>query len=266
MINLVKRYNKILKKPPRKYNPRAKVSFSPNSLGTPCLRKCYYQFTKSPEERGFPLKVARILSLGNLIGDHLADTFRKDGILVDYHNPDGTIPVVFGKECREFPINAPTLDIHSGFIDGVFICEGRLYIGEFKSINDNQFSNLREPKPEHLIQGVTYLHLFNKKLKNGDYSHITQLDGFDKAEGVVFLYYCKDNSFLKEFFVSDTAEIFKQVVQRIVYIQNIVYVQNIDENTELPEKTEYFCDSCAYQKRCSLDMKAPRHGGLVTCQ
>jgi len=217
----------------------------------------YYVYTKSPKEKGMDLKSSRIVELGNLVGDHFSAMLRKAGILVDYRNEKGKIPLVFGKPCEEFPIRSEKLGITFGFIDGVIVKEGVLTLAEYKSIGNDGYTGLSEPKPEHLIQGVTYLKVFNLMLRQGKFKHIKELDDFIRAEGITFLYYNKNTSYIKEFYIpeEDSMATFKEVVDRILYIQAL------NADTPLPEKTSFFCNGCAYQKRCEADQYAPRHGG-----
>lgn len=256
-MSLVKVYNKAIKRPAFAYNPSAKPGFSPSSLGEKCVRKVYYAYNKSPSETDFPLKAQRIMKLGDLVGDHFSDIYRKAGILIDYYDASGKTPVIFKKPCKEFPIRAPKLGINWGFIDAVVIENGKLFLGEYKSINERGFIALTEPKPEHLVQGVTYFHVFNHMLRNGDFKHIKELVGFERAENITFVYYGKNVSELKEFVISDTSSVFKKTLERISY------VMGIGEGDELPEMTENFCADCSYAKRCTAEQLAPRHGGLL---
>lgn len=221
----------------------------PSMLGTACMRKLYYSYNRVEEDRAIPIRGLRIMELGNYVGDMFNDVYRESGIQIDYYNEDGTphhkfpnAPVNY-----EFPIEAPELDIKSGYIDLVGVVDGKLILGEFKSIGQNGYSNLNQVKPDHLIQGVTYLYAFNKLLREGRYKHIKELDGFERAEGIYFVYLKKDDSSKKEFYVSEADEVFKQIVYKIQAVKDLTAAK------QLPQKTPEWCSSCPWEKKCKAD-------------
>jgi hypothetical protein len=227
-------------------------SIKPSILGSPCLRKVYYSYNKAPEDIPFPLTSSRITSLGNAIGKMLFDAFDKQGVVVRFRKPDGTYHVDqhTGEVDFEFRLTSPELGIRLGKIDAVLILDDGLWLGEFKSINDRGFKELKAPKGDHTIQGVLYLYLFNKALKEGEFKHIPELAKFDKANGIRFLYYYKDKSELKEFFITTADELFRQIVLKIEQ------VKWFSENNQVPPPTEDYCRTCAYQFRCQKNKKA----------
>lgn len=222
-------------------------------LGTPCMRKLYYSTAKVPEDYAFPLDGKRRTVLGDAIGDLLYETFKKAGIAIDYIDPEtGEIPINkhTGKPDPEFQLKCPELLVKKGKIDLVCVIEGELWLGEFKSINDRGFYNLNgRPKEDHLIQGITYFYIFNMLLKQGKFKHIKALDGFERAKGIKFLYYNKDKSKQIEFPVTEADEYFKHIVHKI---QNVKY---FIDNDILPPKTEHYCKSCSWRKKCSQNQK-----------
>lgn len=220
-------------------------------LGSPCIRKIYYSYNKSPEDIGFPLANSRIANLGTAIGKMLADAFYKEGIAIKFRKPDGTYEKDYdGSDDFEFRVTSPDLGVKLGKIDVVAVLDDGLWLGEIKSIHDFGYSELKGPKPDHLIQGVLYLYLFNKALKDGEFSHIEELKGFEKANGIRFLYYGKNKSEIKEFVVTTADEVFKLIVTKIQQ------VKWHSENDVLPPMTPDYCNSCSWKDRCAKNKKA----------
>lgn len=235
------------------YVPKFKIK--PSVIGSPCMRKIYYTSSGMEPDYPFPIEGKLRMKMGDAIHHMLSDVFRESGELIDYHNPDGTIPrqykgkdsagkPILGEENREFPISFPELFIASGKIDGVMVIDGKLWIAEFKSINQKGFSGLMQPSPDHMIQATTYYYVFNEHLKAGKYAHIERLRGFQKAEGVLYLYVNKDDTNQKEFAMTEQDELFALIVQKITSI-----VDDYNSKT-LPPKTQDYCYSCPYRDSC----------------
>lgn len=260
MSNLAKAYNKLIKPRPSFYNPKSAPNMSPSALGSPCYRKVYYDFSKAPKENKIPIKLARLWRLGDVIGDHLIETFRKDKDIqvIDYNLPNGKPQMSFGKVRKEFPVDEPKLALRSGFLDMVFIEENKLKMAEFKSINENGYEKLNAgPAYKNVVQTVIYLFVFNIKLKKGDYKHIKALDGFTRLEEAHLLYYEKNSSKVKSFRLENLVDTFKQIVSKIIIIKSVL------ETKILPAPTQDYCKSCDYAKRCFKNALAPREGGYI---
>lgn len=215
------------------------------------MRKLYYSYNKAPEDIPFPLTSARITNLGTAIGEMLFTAFDKEGVVVRFTKPDGTyyIDEHTGKPDYEFRLTCPELGVKLGKIDLVLILDDGLWLGEIKSINDRGFKELKGPKPDHTIQGVLYLYLFNLALKEGKFAHIPKLAKFEKANGIRFLYYWKDKSELKEFIVTSADQIFKNIVLKIET------VKHYSETGVLPPPTEDYCNTCTWKFKCAKNSK-----------
>lgn len=219
----------------------------PSMLGSKCLRKVYYSSASVPEDYGFDLDGKKRMKLGDAIHEMLHSTFKKSKMLIEYYNPDGTIPRDWkdpSKEDREFPLVCPELFIKKGKIDGVMIIDGKLWLAEYKSINQRGFMSLAAPKDDHVVQAVTYLFVFNKLLAEGKFSHIKELEGFTKADGVRWLYVNKDDTQMKEFMITQADEIFTKIVEKILKIH-----AHFEAKT-LPPKTDDWCKSCNWREKC----------------
>ena len=248
MKTLIDVFNQTLNKEPswkksKDFKPSFKIK--PSMLGSKCMRKCYYSSSGVPEDFPFPLDGKKRMKLGDAVHDMLHEVFKEAGVLIEYYNPDGSIQKDWtGKNDFEFPLTSPELFIKKGKVDAIVILDGKLWVVEYKSINSNGFNELAQPKGEHIIQATTYYYVFNQHLQEGKFSHIKELQGFTKAEGVRYLYVNKDDTNFKEFVYSDTDFIFQQIVQKIVDLK-----QAFDSKT-LPPKTQDWCQSCSWRNKC----------------
>lgn len=249
-MKLTKLFNDTLMAEPE-YVSKAEPHFKirPSDLGSPCMRKVFYSSGMVPKDYGFDLDGKKRMALGTAVNDMLIKTYRKSGQLVEYYNPDGTIPVKFGEPDREFPLVDPDIYLEKGKIDAVLIIDGKLWLAEFKSINLKGAENLKVPKSDHFIQGVTYFYVFNRSLQEGKFSHIKELDGFSQAEGIIFLYVVKDNTRFVEFEFTEADQAFKRIVDKIFEAK-----ANYDTQT-LPPKTQDYCYSCPWRLKCSKEQK-----------
>ena len=136
----------------------------------------------------------------------------------------------------------------SAYIDAMMEIDGKLWIVEYKSINSNGFNKLRGPKKEHLYQGITYLYVFNKLLKDGEYP---EYEKYGKPEGIKFIYVNKNTSEMKEFDIIKDDETFLSIINKI----NIV--KKHTEDKVLPEKTEDWCRSCPWRQKCQENYVQP---------
>jgi hypothetical protein len=234
-------FDKVLEKErPKRPTPTEPIfKIKPSILGSKCQRQIFYSATGVPEDVPFPLVAKKRMKLGDAIHIMLEDVFQEAGILVKYKNPDGTIPKDHdGNDNFEFPLQAPELFIKLAYIDAVYIIDGKLWLGEYKSINVNGFRDLTSPKLDHLIQGVSYLYIFNKMLQEGAFSHIQELNGFSKAEGIRYLYVCKDDTSMAEFAVTNADNTFESIVNKILTIKHFA------DNNILPPCTPDWGRTC----------------------
>lgn len=253
LINILETQIGIVKGKSKKGDYKPKPAFKPSSMGSPCMRKIYYDYNRVEPDQEFPLRAKKILIVGDHIHEMLSDLLRKAGVLVDYRNKtNGQIPISrhTGEPDPEFPLKDPEHEI-SAKIDAVTIVDGKLWLNEFKSSNKNKFEKLNGPEEAHKLQASIYYVLFNKLLKEGKYSHIEELKPFDKAEGVRLLYLNKDNSALKEFILSEEQiqESWNTVLSKIKVVKDAI------AGDQLPETTWDWCDGCAWRFKCKQDFK-----------
>lgn len=253
--NLVKMYNQYVKDenkdfPVYPFNPDPdKFKITPSSLGSACERQKFYNATRTPRDYGMDLKGKRICHLGDLLEDEVVTALRKPAGLIDYYDKDGNTPIWWKGAAPnpQFPTPAENLFIKLAFIDLVIRADdGGLWLGDCKSIGENGYNSLpKGGKRAHYIQGLMYLHIFNKLLREGFYSHITELKGYTKAEGFILFYYNKNNSQPKQIVFHENENDFGYL------IQNILDLKAHADNETLPAKTKEFCNSCAFRDKCA---------------
>ena len=229
-------YNKQVSIPRPAGKPKP-PAFKPSALGTPCMRKLYYSYNRVPEDYGLPLNVLRICDVGNWLHEMLTDAFKKSGTLLK----------------DELRLVDKELEV-SAYIDGVFEIDGKLWLAEYKTINSNGFNKLRGPKSEHKTQGVSYLYLFNRALKDGAYP---EYEKYGQAEGVIFLYVNKNNSEMKEFSLTEDDEEFMSIIEKMEI------VKEANKNNTLPPKTQDWCQSCNWRDKCEKNYVLSHPNSIV---
>lgn len=216
----------------------------PSLLGAKCVRKILYDSMRIERDFDTDIDAQCKMKLGDLIEAELVDTWRKLGIVIDYYNPDGTTPVKYGTVNKQFCIQSDLLDIPEAYLDALVVLDGRLYIVECKSSNDDGFKKLSTPKPDHKIQGTCYLAVFNKMLAEGKFDHIKELAGFKEASAVIYVYYNKNDSQLKEFIMPLDASLLEFSIKRTLTLKQY------RDRKILPPKTQFFCNTCEWRIKC----------------
>ncbi|MCW6598880.1 hypothetical protein [Yersinia ruckeri] len=136
-----------------------------------CPRKYYIdQRTPLPESATTSITMKLILELGHVFHQVVQNIFAyshtEDFKLLGFFDEDGNyVEYEFG---NEFPLS-PT-----GHADGLIWWRGRYLVMELKTINDNGFVKLTQPKSEHRVQASCYGKRFTKM-------------GFP-IDGILFLY------------------------------------------------------------------------------
>lgn len=238
------------KKVPKQPQP---FRIRPSDLGSPCLRKIFYSYTRTKPD--FPLKVKsqETFDVGNYMNEMLQSWAMESGKMIPYIDPKtGKIPIHWatGKPDPEFPITVPELDILSGKIDALLKFDNELWMGEFKTIKTEDFDKLKAPLEKHKMQATTYQFFFERNLRQGKYSHIPELKGFSKVAGCIYLYISKDfNSRIdKKQFVEP-----RQKVDLKPILEKIKAIKIHAKKKELPEPTEDMCFFCDWNKSCKAE-------------
>jgi CRISPR/Cas system-associated exonuclease Cas4 (RecB family) len=235
----------------KEYKP--KFAIKPSMIGSKCFRKIYYSTAGVIEDYGFDNDGKKRLLVGDAIHNVISDVLSKTGQLIDYVNPDGSVHRKFGfaDETKEFPLQCDELYIKHAYVDAVVVLDGKLWLGEYKSINLKGFESLMAPKADHIVQAVVYWYVFNMKLQAGEFSHIDALKQFSTVTGVRWLYFNKDNHSMKEFHLETGDSIFEEIVNKIMTIKDAY------TNKQLPPKTPEFCNSCNWRDKCKKNYNIP---------
>ncbi|MBD3261322.1 MAG: hypothetical protein GF334_06490 [Candidatus Altiarchaeales archaeon] len=152
-------------------------------------------------------KAYRIFSVGTAIHQMLQAQFFLSGIICP-DPEDTTVPHV------EIPISISSLDL-VGHCDGIitekFTKWCKRAVLEIKSINSNAFKSLKAPKPEHVIQGTAY------------YMGLVEAGLIDSEDNeLVFIYYAKDTSEIKEFHIRVTQKNKDDAIKRGKAIHELI--------------------------------------------
>ena len=221
-------------------------TFTPGSLGSVCLRKIYYNYVNAP--KGTTAKnMLRIFDVGSAIESAVMEKLEKTGKMIKYVLKPGEWTID-----GQWPVKSKDLEINYGFIDGVVKDnEDGIWLVEVKSCKTEKFNSLQCPSTEHLVQGSLYYYMFNKHIEEGDYAHVKELEPYKKVNGIVYLYYDKNTSRLKEYKVYGMEDVFVSVLEKILKVSQMA------AEGKLPDKTPEFCSYCPFKKICDKDQVFP---------
>lgn len=248
-ITLMSRINAHLEKVSNwPWKPGQEHRIKPSDLSSPCMRKIVYSTTRTEPDQKIDAKQKRIFDTGDAFHDMVKDWAKASKLLIEYKDPEtGKVPIDkwSKKPNSEFPVVVTELGIKSGKIDAILLIDGKLWVGEFKSIKDERFHELEGAKDDHQMQANTYVHLFEHCWERGDYDHIAELEGHEEIQGVIFLYVNKNDSEIKEYVVEKSDEAFEKIVEKIAKVKEYI------EKKKLPPKTQDFCSYCSWNKKCA---------------
>ena len=169
LVPLLDRY--LITRPEDPTKPRARAVIHPSQVHG-CKRALLYSIIEAPGtgSRNNPPKLERIFDNGHSVHARIQDYLVKMKVVPKLSN---------GKDAVEVWLRSEEMNVE-GHADGIVKLGGIEMVLEIKSMNLNQFSQLRKPKDEHILQVHLYMMALNIKR-------------------ALFLYECKDNQELKEF-------------------------------------------------------------------
>lgn len=130
-----------------KDNDRAVNVNAPSCAGR-CNRANYYMRIQLPHDGTIDPRTQRIFNNGDHVHIRLQGYLEEMGMLI----------------CDELPLINEEYNIQ-GHTDGFLDLGDEVAILEIKSINDNQFQQLKDAKPEHKEQGLVYVYCTEERRK-----------------------------------------------------------------------------------------------------
>jgi len=177
----------------KKQSPPRQGVFFPSLVSNPCDRYVFMAYNGLLESSTIDGNLSRIFDNGSSLEDRVNKYFSNMGIL----------------EGREVSLKS-TLPPISGRMDFLIKHEkyGKVPV-ELKSINTRGFENLRQAKPEHILQLHTYMNLWNDNRQLIPVTH-----------GIV-LYENKNDQKLKAFLQELDDKIWNNIVTRLLKIMDM---------------------------------------------
>ncbi len=229
-------------------------------LGTPCLRKIYYNYLRVEADYGWKWENIENFELGEAIHTMIQRWLFQMGVYIPFRDKKGgkikkhwKVEWEMKPPDPEFPVNDSDISVKNNKIDGILKLDGEFWLLEVKSINEKGWNKYikKDAKQEHKEQGNFYLHLFEQNYSEGLFDHIPELENFKELAGVIFVYTHReaDNIPWKEFWVERDPELFEATIGKILAVK-----EHVEEGT-LPAKTEDFCPWCNYRDKCKRDFR-----------
>lgn len=190
--------------------------FKPSGISG-CRRKLFYEFILAEKDPGgIAAKTMRIFDMGHAVHDILQKQLLACGVI---EKPEDIEVEFFTKKGRI-----------KGFIDAIITIKGERYILEIKSINTKGFDGLKGPKEDHIDQANVYMKVM-------------------KISKAIILYYDKNTSRTKEFYIEMDIEVILSLKQRMDYVKQCVETGAVPKRISKDPKS-YFCMFCDYKKAC----------------
>ena len=215
--------------------------YRPSSAGM-CSRKIYYETVLRIEPTAVDKRVQRLFRLGDLIHQDIQDAFRKiernDSYFSIYNIYINNIYI-------EKEIVLKTIRVR-GFCDLIVeLGDGRIFLYDIKSIGAFQYrknfarnKELREPSVHQELQLATYGLAVEKE--------------FGRLDGILILYYNKDNSMLRYKEVSRD-----RLLTALGFWERINTEHSRNSLPTLQESVSpvasWECSYCAFKSRCEED-------------
>jgi len=254
--SLIPIFNKVLEEKAKpQYKSSDEPKLKPSDFGNPCFRYLFYSYLRTEKDFYPSSKEQKTFDVGTALHEMMQSWLQSSDSFIPYLDPQtNKIPIspMTGLPDPEFKIVFPPLEVKVGKIDGVVIIDNQLWLVELKSIKDELFIALNEPKDAHQIQANIYVMGFEDNRKKGLYNHIPQLSGLGPVQGVIYNYFNKNTGDIKDYVVLVSETAIKTIFDKYKKFKKYV------ENKELPPKTKYYCNSCAFRVKCKNEINPLR--------
>lgn len=251
-------------------NPRRYDVFHPSAWGS-CLRKVAYQWYNESEKfltitaDDIDFRTERVFDNGHGIHARWQNYLDKAGVLRGVwkcKNPtchrlygEDNILGIFNpstdpnwhcgcgsreNEYHEILVESePWFNFH-GHCDGIVDVRGTkfetgkasdVYVVDFKSMRDDQFSELIHPKPDHVVQTHIYMWILN-------------------LQAAVVVYEDKDNQALKELFVPRDDKLIETIKKQAVWMREVLRRRLLPNRPDGFVRSDFPCRLCEFQRLC----------------
>jgi hypothetical protein len=213
--------------------------FRVSGIGDPCIRSM--TFSVLGHNVPFEAKTLRIFAVGTAIGEILANTFEKRGILLEAE----------GKVVHENPPIRGSYDIR---IKGEDVDDGEELLGEIKSINDFGFDKLPEEHDYVLASQSPLFESYAGYVQQWNtYTGLLNLDNKVLCRGFI-LFESKNTQRHKVFFLEFDEELFNETLSKTshasVYSSKLMVAPIPIERS--PYGADPICKRCSHQYLCVL--------------
>jgi len=189
-------------------------------------------------------KMLRIFDMGTAIHRMLQWQYIKMGVIPSEIVQEDGVETV--SHWVEVPIDIPEWNM-VGSVDAVAEIGGRRYVVEIKSVNSNKWAKMTGPEEHHKLQAACYVKGCSKKLQG--------------STTVIFIYYAKDTSDIKEYVYNVTEKDYAEVKSRIGKINAMIAEYGAKGTIPVPayeDSNKPPCRYCPWKAKChsTLDREA----------
>ena len=106
-----------------------------------------------------------------------------------------------------------------------------VYVVDFKSMKDSYFSELKQPKHEHVVQTHIYMYILDLKL-------------------AIVLYENKDNQQVKEMLVPRDERLIKKIKEEAIWLKKVLRNNKLPNRPDGFTRSKFPCRFCEFSKIC----------------
>ena len=208
--------------------------FRVSGIGNPCIRSMV--FSALGHNVPFEAKTLRIFAVGTSIGEIVANTFKKRGVLID---AEKTVVL-------DFPPIRGRYDIK---VEGQDDDEGEEILGEVKSINDFGFDKLPEEHDYVLASESPLIDTYRHYVMQ--WNTYAQLEGLEKG---FIIFEAKNTQRHKVYFLRTDAALYDEVIDKTTFGAKYLLEERIPPipKERSPHGNDPVCNKCSAKYLCEL--------------